>query len=377
MLELLAHSPNVEESVFEQALMKIADEGWLDIACPYLDPGYLEELTVGIDWRLITDGDECLGALGARGRVALLRFIEANNERIRHKSLLHAKVFIGESKALVGSANLTSNGFLKRDEVGLLVEGPLVGELRAWYDALWSKSIRFTLDEASKRKVKEKRERSSVKEGRVLPDNASRKGYLKSVIKGRRTKEANPTMEGDHRERLLAAIRRAPSREWIDGYFDLLKRAIEVAQLARYPERFVTSCTKRLSINLTINRGFALTANQDHINSIGFILPEHVDPDSFDGLAKKHYSGDNFKMVTNNRGDDPYKYITFVMDNNDIKLIPAELLDMWERIVREQPHMGYAPLPRVKAVHNPLVYQAAVDLDFRKQLLDEAFGGER
>lgn len=82
-------------------------------------------------------------------------------------------------------------------------------------------------------------------------------------------------------------------------------------------------------------------------------------------------------MITNKKGNDPYRDVSFIIDNNDIRLLPAELLDQWERIVKEQPHMGYAPLPNVKRVHNPLVYRAAVDLDFRKQLLDEAFGGDR
>lgn len=377
MIELLAHSADAEESVFERALVRMIGEGRLDIACPYLDPDYLERLTVGVDWRLITDGDESLGTLTGDVRRRLLAFFEGHPKRVRHKSLLHAKVFIGESKALVGSSNLTSNGLLKRDEVGVLVEGPLVTELRGWFDALWSKSIPFTLDEASKRKVKEKRERSSAKEGRVLPDNATRKGYLKSVIKGRRQSEIDHVLNEDHRERLLTAVRRSPSREWIDGYFDLLQRAIEVAQLAKYPERFVTSCTRGLSVNLTINRGFALTANQEHINSIGFILPVDIDLNKYNSLTIRHYSENGFKMITNNKGNDPYRYVSFIIDNNDIRLLPAKLLDQWERIVKEQPHMGYAPLPNVKRVHNPLVYRAAVDFDFRKQLLDEAFGGDR
>ncbi len=376
MIELLAHSADAEESVFERALVRIFGEGQLDIACPYLDPGYLERLTVGVDWRLITDGDESLGALAGDARAGLLAFFADHPKRVRHKSLLHAKVFIGATKALVGSSNLTSNGLLKRDEVGLLVDGPLVDELRVWFDELWSKSIPFTLDEASKRKVKEKRERSSVQEGRVLPDNASRKTYLKSVIKGRRKKRDRPCPHEDHRERLLAAIGRSPSREWIDGYFDLLKRAIEETGLSNDDKRLVTTTPKEINtIRLNINNRQVLSAYHRGANAIGFILPRSfVITSDLMSRKTKYNPEDPFRPVGKDEALENTPYF-FAFTTEVLSDIPQDFLAVWQReVVRNVSIRNASPY---KDHHNPLVYRAAVDLDFRKQLLDEAFGGDR
>lgn len=51
---------------------------------------------------------------------------------------LHAKTYIfGSTKAVVTSANLTSNALESNLEVGVEVEGELVTHLRKWFDRLW------------------------------------------------------------------------------------------------------------------------------------------------------------------------------------------------------------------------------------------------
>lgn len=372
-MRLIVHEGDKASTAFWDAIEEVAADGSLSIVVPYFNPDILLRLIEGKEWRLITDCNECFNALTDRSKQRLIEFCKNNHNQIHHKDLLHAKVFIGKEKALLGSANLTDLGFGRRAEAAVLFEGDIVIELREWYSNLWNESEEIPIDAKRITKIKER----SVSERTTSEPLFSKNNHRTQTKLHQRSKKKatkTPTTEAEHRKRLLAAIRRSPSKEWIEGYFDLMKRAIEIANLDQYPERFVTSCTKGLSINLTINRGFSLTANHQHINSIGFILPEDIDPDSYESMTKKHYNKEPFKLITKSKGSDPYIYVSFVMDYNDINLISNELLAKWETIVKAQPQMGYSPLPNVKAVHNPLVYRAAVDLDYRKQLLDEAFG---
>ncbi|QRP64087.1 phospholipase D family protein [Rhodanobacter sp. FDAARGOS 1247] len=75
---------------------------------------------------------------------------------IRHHDQLHAKVVLGKNQALIGSANLSSNGLsLQDDEAGNWVEAGILtndpGHLRSmrvWFDELWcSKKARTISDE--------------------------------------------------------------------------------------------------------------------------------------------------------------------------------------------------------------------------------------
>lgn len=71
------------------------------------------------------------------------------NIELRQHDRLHAKVVLGADDALIGSANLSSNGLNLEgeelrgwEEMGVLTQNPrdlLAGH--AWFDALWSKSL--------------------------------------------------------------------------------------------------------------------------------------------------------------------------------------------------------------------------------------------
>lgn len=71
--------------------------------------------------------------------------------QIRNLRNLHAKVYLGDNAAVVGSANLSSNGFGNLDapqqwglEAGILIDNPSeLDQIAAWYDAQFANSLDF------------------------------------------------------------------------------------------------------------------------------------------------------------------------------------------------------------------------------------------
>ena len=69
--------------------------------------------------------------------------------QIRNYDRLHAKVMVGDSAALIGSANFSANGLgFEGDEcdgwceAGMFTGNPdLLGDVQTWYEAIWSEAI--------------------------------------------------------------------------------------------------------------------------------------------------------------------------------------------------------------------------------------------
>ena len=144
-----ANSENV--SPFDEAALLVVTDGPIRLASPYLGISYLEHLLGDSpDWRIISDVQEWLTSLSQRARPRAWSFIRQNLEKIHHCSALHAKVVIGATRAMLGSANFTRAGMLHRAEMGILLEDKeLVAELTSWFDGLWSETSSPVADEAN------------------------------------------------------------------------------------------------------------------------------------------------------------------------------------------------------------------------------------
>lgn len=151
MATLLYHSDSDSESPFDSAILRVARSGPVRIVSPYIGVTYLQRIvSTQPEWRLLSDVEEWLRALSARDRPKAWAFIRANLEQIHHVPSLHAKSVIGDSLAMMGSANLTQRGILGRTELGVLVDDPvMVAELCTWFDGIWSTTAPPSVDEAS------------------------------------------------------------------------------------------------------------------------------------------------------------------------------------------------------------------------------------
>lgn len=149
---LVYHTPESASggvSPFDEAVIDTVTDGDVSIACPYFTLSYLKRITgLSKSWRVITDVEEWLALRGPNTRSTIQDFIAHHTDKIRHVSGLHSKAVIGSERALIGSANLTNAGILRRREISVLFEKePQVLELQEWFDHLWSESTPIDLDE--------------------------------------------------------------------------------------------------------------------------------------------------------------------------------------------------------------------------------------
>lgn len=153
MTALIYHRPHSTSSTspFDDAILRVATQGDVKIVSPYIGISYLQRIIdISGDWMLISDIEAWLSSLSFRARPSAWGFIRENLERIHHCPAIHAKTVIGQSMAMLGSANLTNTGILGRTEMGVLLQDPkLVDELHDWFDALWDQTAPPVIDETN------------------------------------------------------------------------------------------------------------------------------------------------------------------------------------------------------------------------------------
>lgn len=136
-LTTLVYHRDSRTSVFYEQLFKVARCSHLRIACPYVDYNQLELLVANCErWTLLTDLEAWLSITSKNSakRKSTLKFIDRHRCNIRHRPYLHAKVFLGDDKALLGSANLTEAGLLDRTEMGVFTtDSQMISELHEWF----------------------------------------------------------------------------------------------------------------------------------------------------------------------------------------------------------------------------------------------------
>ncbi len=97
-------------------------------------------------WKLITDIEECFLSIPNPEREDFNVFVKDNTDCIRHISNLHAKLLIGSTKAMLGSANFTTSGIQHRTEMGVLIDEPeIYSELCDWFNCQWNKAVEIPI----------------------------------------------------------------------------------------------------------------------------------------------------------------------------------------------------------------------------------------
>ncbi|MCC6972254.1 MAG: hypothetical protein IT434_18730 [Phycisphaerales bacterium] len=145
------HATTGTISPFDEAALLVSRASSLQIVSPYIGVTYIERLiAVSRNWYLLSDVEEWLRSLSVRARPRAWLFIRKNLDRIHHCPALHAKVLIGDSSALIGSANFTIQGILGRTEMGVLLNDiAQVEELRSWFHKIWQETTSPTVDEGN------------------------------------------------------------------------------------------------------------------------------------------------------------------------------------------------------------------------------------
>lgn len=323
------------DSPFWNAIEKIkTDSETLRVACPYLAPSYVEDLVESAeDWRLVTDVQAWTRVYGGEKETAIRNFIRVHSERIRHYPGLHAKIVVGDESAVFGSANLTRNGMVERQELGVRVDATEhLADLRKWFDDVWTTGM--TVDES------------------VLPDASEGKG----------SPQKDETSGGHD---VFERLDRAPNREWIESLLDLMQDAILVANLGEGDPRLVTSAAQDDRLVVTVNSRYVCAGYFDGSPKVGLILADGFD--RVDEVVQSVHPNDYYRFSTRD-GRDPH-WIRF--DRHPEDALSSGIRPAWESAIENEVKRGTQS--QYREHHDRRVYRLIMEDNYREDVLRRKF----
>ena len=359
-------------SPFDTAIREIIAGEDVLFASPYITLNYFEGVIDDTaSWRLLTDMEAWLDNYRRSERETIREFVARHHERIRDVRNLHAKAVIGETGALVGSANLTRTGLGRRDELGVRFDEPeRIAELREWFEKLWNESSPAKLDAIDERIQTSSPVPSSASGSSAtsIPSESRRvsASLTTSGRSNRRTSETTDVAsEGTHR-RLIERVGKAQSRNWIDQHFDVFEELLSVTELAEDDPILVASIPKSGGIHITINNRYVLAMMRPTQSQTSFILSD--DTDGLSELISQATKHERFSDTS----DEPSPHL-LAFDNGLEQIADPSFRRGWLKAILNEVD-NRAEKARWRSKHEPVVYRAAVNHDYRERVLNEAFG---
>lgn len=164
---------------------------------------------------------------------------------------------------------------------------------------------------------------------------------------------------------LIESIRKiAPDREWINDYFDLAKEIIEFTGLESDDPRLVMSIRKDKKMGITINQRYILTPSYYGKSTIGLIMNHDYDRE-YDKQCVHVGKFDPFKEEDKDKT--PY---WLVFKRNKIEF-SEPIKDYWKQAVMTE--LKRSKNSGFKKFHEPIVYEAVMNLSYRNKLLEEVY----
>jgi hypothetical protein len=375
MAELVHHTNESADggvSPFDTAIRGIVAGEDVLIACPYITLEYLESiLERAASWRLLTDAEAWLGNYSTDEREAIREFIACHHERIHNVPNLHAKAVVGETGALVGSANLTWTGLQSRDELAVrFEEAERIEELREWFNGLWREGSRAKLDDIDEHIRTSSPVPSSAHGGGGTSISSTARRVASSAQTnnhGRGTSRANAEPTDSH-ERLVEQTAKAPNRGWIVRHFELLKELLLATEISNQDPNLFMSITRDGKLHTTINNRLVFGIQPFRGRTL-FILSPNTD--LIDNLRAQAAYSEPFSD-----GGETAAYLLGFDDGLE-RVANSGFKRGWMKAILNETDREYGGSPyRTPFLHEPVVYRAAVDHDYREGVLSEAFGEE-
>jgi len=281
MAELIYHDPSDRTGIspFDRAIQDVTEGKEALIACPYISPDYLGGITgLAEDWFLLTDVGEWLGIHTQSNRESIRKFLIEHRDRVRHITDLHAKVVIGDDRALIGSANFTKKGLTGRTEMSVLFEdSDTVHELTEWFETLWSiydppeiDRVERYIETASENPTPARNQSSVSFSSGESPGTASLS----------QPRDGHGPVDVDDEESHAALVQRvskAPSPEWAYSYFKLVDELLFKTELTNDDPRLLMSIPQAGTLPVTVNNRYALVAFRGERSRTEFIFPSDAE----------------------------------------------------------------------------------------------------
>lgn len=175
----------------------------------------------------------------------------------------------------------------------------------------------------------------------------------------------------DSYKKLIEIFKQSPNRDWIEQYLDLIKEIIECGQLKNNDPRLVLSLSQRKNLSVTINRRYVLSGFRKSKPLVGFIfLYDFPQISQLMSLAvSPEFSSYQYKPHVGEIAEQAPYFLA--LEGFPQSLLTAEQKTAWKQaIISELERCQSSPY---KKYHEPIVYQAAVDMNYREVLLNQLF----
>lgn len=361
-MKLIYHSENNGQfSPFDEAIIDIVKNEAIYIVCPYLGLEYLEKLNkLSPSWKLITDAEAWLLSCANSQRIKINEFIKKHQQKIHHISDLHAKVILSKHKGFIGSANFTEKGIFKRVEMSVLItENEKLEELKVWIDSLWMQSNIINLEELDiyvKSIPKQEYQKTS---GNKITST------FKAI--NAKPKATFPKYEEKSIASLIFYLKFSPNRKWLEDYLDLIAILLKACELKNDDERLVISVAKgNFFLPVTINARYVLGIQRKPLKTIAIYGHDDAlnQTDVKSLITKEPFSNGNRKII-----ELPPFCIRF---NSSSDILDSELKkEHW--LIAAKKEIGHGSKSPYTRYHNKLVYDLAINKEFRNMVLDKVF----
>lgn len=352
-------------SPFDKAIRGLVKNKDIKVVSPYIGLDYFQQIIrLSVSWQLITDIEEWIISHEKKKRNQVKCFIEEFSERIHHYKDIHAKVIIAGEKAILGSANFTEKGITKRIEMSALIfDYEKVQELNRWFDCLWLDSDCVNIDDLNEyyKSSMLLQDLSDSKPKKSLP---SRTPLNKSKLE-----KSNEKNKGDNNETLINCLKKYPSKEWMNDYFDLAKWIFDWTGLTDDDERLVMSIYKDGKLCITVNQRYVLRSKPS--GELGLILP--LEYNSEDNFIKDKIiiDDDSYFFSKGKKKVREARWIKF--DRKDRIEFSSEIIEYWKQAILNELKRGTRSGYRDRGSHKSVFYKVINDLSYRKMILKMAF----
>jgi hypothetical protein len=371
-IQLIYHQDQDNVSPFDLSIARIVKGQDIKIICPYLGLDYLERIINQCKtWQLVTDVEAWISSHQGKTRNDIKQFIIDNLSSIHHYQDLHAKVIISDQQALIGSANFTKKGITGRVEMGVLLEDvEQVDELRQWFTDLWQQTDIIDLGELTQY-CDNLSQISEPIESKITSKISSKGKQIKTKLISQTKSPVIVTNESDlnFHQRLVNRVSIFSDREYVNQFFDLANELLTFVELEESDPRLVMTIPKTWkNMAIIINHRYivALSNTRNTIGkAIGFNLPAEFS--QLPEIENQHiHLIERFNAFSGEKTEDtPYwMYFKEIPNHPNFK-------QEWKKAAMFEVGHGQRSPYRNRGNHNPKFYQAVMDLDYRKLVLDE------
>jgi hypothetical protein len=243
---------------------------------------------------------------------------------------------------------------------------PHIAELHEWFETLWAQSAPVEItDLQAFVGTLPHQSRASLGAKNGLPCRAR-------PINSKLVSDKKPSLAVQETEAhllLIQRVKQTPGREWMDCYFDLMKRVIEATGLTNDDRRLVISIPKASGecLPMSINNRWVLGAFKKN-SEWGIRIIYGPEFEFLPELPTKVTRQIRFDPLPGEGFDTP-----FLLSLKDIDALLAGKWDMgWLSAAKAE--VMRAQASPYRKYHQSVVYEAATNPTYRTQVFNAAFG---